>query len=96
MILQKTALRYIKFGAVLIAFACSPSTDQQAEAEQTNLTNNQNTMKDKTPKVTGIGGIFFKTKTRRKPVNGMANTLAWLLMNMVHPLKPEMPTDLKK
>lgn len=62
MILQKTALRYIKFGAVLIAFACSPVTDQQAEAEQTNLINNQETMKDNTPKVTGIGGIFFKTK----------------------------------
>ena len=37
-------------------------TQSPKSEPQTSTINKQQTMKDKTPKVTGIGGVFFKTK----------------------------------
>ena len=47
--------------ALTLLWSCSTPETNAAKSEDTKQTENINTMADKTPKVTGIGGIFFKT-----------------------------------
>jgi hypothetical protein len=51
----------IYFAVILILLqACSEKSEKGAELGSKNI----KAMNDTTPKVTGIGGIFFKTKNR--------------------------------
>jgi len=57
---------------------------------------NKNTSSTGTPKVTGIGGIFFFLMTRQKPKNGIQKTWGLKPTSTGPHLNSEMRTDRMK
>lgn len=62
-LLKKSVMHKPAIIIVLMFFlsACTPANEPQ-QTENENITSNQEIMNDTTPKVTGIGGIFFKSE----------------------------------